>query len=263
MCKEGGKMNLQLDRNLAKQYENSSQKMRKVTERWVTQNLICPYCGKSYLMKSVTKNADFSCPTCFEAFVLKCKNGPIQEKLPIGAYQSMFQKIESLDNPNFLFLQYNPKELQIKNLLMVPRYFFCVDTIERRQPLSNTTRRQGWVGCNILLNCIPEEGRIYIVENEKEVPIQDIMITLRQTYFMRNYKPRAREWVIDILNLIQDKEFTLEEICKYAPIMEIRYRGIVNAQDRIRKVLQLLRKYGMIQYSGNGKYIKNKKQYPQ
>jgi type II restriction enzyme len=31
-------------------------------------------------------------------------------------------------------------------------------------------QRAGWVGCNIVLKKIPEEGRIFIVRNEKEIP---------------------------------------------------------------------------------------------
>lgn len=254
-------MNLQLDLSLVKKHENSSQKMRKVIESWVTQNLQCPYCGKSYLNKSSTshQNADFFCPICLEAYTLKCKNSPIGDKLQVGAYQPMMQTIESLTNPNFLFLEYDSIELRIKNLFMVPRYFFCVDTIERRQPLSKDTRRCGWVGCNILLRCIPQAGFIYIIADGTEHALDDILYKRRQTNFMRSYKPRAREWIIDILNLIQDKEFTLEEMCRYAPIMEIRYAGIVNAQDRIRKVLQILRKNEIIVYAGNGKYVMTEK----
>lgn len=258
-------MKLQLDLSLAEQSKNSSQKMRKVIESWITQNLKCPYCGKSYLIKSLTnhQNADFSCPTCLEGYILKCKNSPIGDKLSVGAYQPMIQTIESLTNPNFLFLEYDARELHIKNLFIVPRYFFCVDTIERRQPLSYPSRRQGWVGCNILFQRIPMEGYIYIVENEVEHSLAEILEKRRQTHFMRNYKPRAREWIIDILNLMQDKEFTLEEMCAYAPIMEIRYAGIVNAEDRIRKVLQILRRNEIIAYAGNGKYVKTEKQFTQ
>jgi len=173
------------------------------------------------------------------------------------------QKIELLDNPNFLFLEYASKELYIKYLFLIPRYFFCVDTIQKRQPLTSLTRRQGWVGCDILFQRIPTEGFIYIVENMTEHTIEEILEKRGRTNFMRSYKPRAREWIIDLLNLIQDREFTLEEMCSYAPIMEIRYAGINNAEDRIRKVLQILRRNEIIAYAGNGKYVKTEKQFTQ
>jgi len=258
-------MNLQLDLSLAKQYENSSLKMRKVTEMWITQNLLCPYCGKTYLSQASTRNKslEFCCPICSERYELKYKNGPFQDTLYIGAYQPIFQKIELLDNPNFLFLEYASKELYIKNLFLIPRYFFCVDTIQKRQPLTSLTRRQGWVGCDILFQRIPTEGFIYIVENMTEHTIEEILEKRGRTNFMRSYKPRAREWIIDLLNLIQDREFTLEEMCSYAPIMEIRYAGINNAEDRIRKVLQILRRNEIIAYAGNGKYVKTEKQFTQ
>lgn len=254
-------MNLQLDQSLAQQYENSSKKMQKITQMWITQNLPCLYCGKSYLIKAETncQQADFACPSCSEIYVLKYRNSPISDRLPIGAYQPMIQKVESLKNPNFLFLQYDRKELRIQNLFLIPRYFFCADTIERCQPLSNPTRRRGWVGCNILLNRVPAEGYIYVVENGTEYVMQEVLQNRKQTNFMRAYKPRAREWMIDMLNLIQDKEFTVEEMCAYAPIMEIRYAGITDAELRIKKVLQILRDNGIIVFIGNGKYAKTKK----
>ncbi|MCB9805227.1 hypothetical protein H6769_06535 [Candidatus Peribacteria bacterium] len=37
--------------------------------------------------------------------------------------------------------------------------------IEKRKPLSSTARRAGWTGCNILLNLIPESGKIYYIQN--------------------------------------------------------------------------------------------------
>lgn len=251
-------MNLQLDYHFMDCYKNNPQKMRKVTESWITENLICPYCRTSHLIQSTQEHQStaFICPTCAETYVLKSKNSPIHDKIQIGAYQVMAQSIISLKNPNFLFLEYDKKEFQIQNLFMVPRYFFCTDTIERRSPISSSTRRRGWVGCNILLNRIPAEGYIYIVENGIEYTIQEIWKKQRRTYFMSKYKPRAREWMIDILNFIQEKEFTVEEICAYAPLMEIRYVGIVDAEVRIRKVLGILKKNGVIVFAGNGKYVR-------
>lgn len=66
---------------------------------------------------------------------------------------------------------------------MVPKYFFSPDIIEKRKPLAETARRAGWTGCNILLNRIPNEGRIYIVQNEKEISVKKIMEKVHRTEF--------------------------------------------------------------------------------
>ena len=42
---------------------------------------------------------------------------------------------------------------------MVPKHFFVPDIIEKRKPLAETARRAGWIGCNIVLKNIPNEGR--------------------------------------------------------------------------------------------------------
>lgn len=38
--------------------------------------------------------------------------------------------------------------------MMVPKYFFSPEIIEKRKPLADTAKRAGWIGCNILLNRI-------------------------------------------------------------------------------------------------------------
>ena len=75
---------------------------------------------------------------------------------------------------------------------MVPKYFFSPDIIEKRKPLAETARRAGWTGCNILLNRIPNEGRIYIVQNEKEISVKKIMEKVHRTEFLRGSKLETR-----------------------------------------------------------------------
>ena len=64
---------------------------------------------------------------------------------------------------------------------MVPKYFFSPEIIEKRKPLSDTARRAGWVGCNIVLKQIPQEGRIFIVKNEIEIPQKEIISKVKRT----------------------------------------------------------------------------------
>ncbi len=57
-------------------------------------------------------------------------------------YKSNFQKIrvitEQWVNNNFFFMGYNKQDLQVKDFLMVPKYFFSPEIIEKRKPLSDT-----------------------------------------------------------------------------------------------------------------------------
>ena len=57
-------------------------------------------------------------------------------------YKSNFQKIrvitEQWVNNNFFFMSYNKQDLQVRDFLMVPKYFFSPEIIEKRKPLSDT-----------------------------------------------------------------------------------------------------------------------------
>lgn len=36
----------------------------------------------------------------------------------------MIERITSINNPNFFFMQYSKMNLQVENFVMVPKYFF-------------------------------------------------------------------------------------------------------------------------------------------
>jgi len=76
----------------------------------------------------------------------------------------MIQRLQSSSNPNFFFLNYT-KNYEVSNFLVIPKYFFTPEIIEKRKPLSENANRAGWVGCNILLSPIPESGKIFYIRN--------------------------------------------------------------------------------------------------
>ena len=43
-------MNLTMDDKVAENYKSNSQKIRVITEQWVSNNLFCPYCGKEKII---------------------------------------------------------------------------------------------------------------------------------------------------------------------------------------------------------------------
>ena len=122
-----------MDDKIAEQYNSNSQKIRVITEQWVNDNLFCPYCGKAHIAHFENNRpvADFYCPDCAEEYELKSKNGTIENKINDGAYDTMIQRIVSINNPNFFFMNYNKHNLQVRDFLMVPKYFFSPEIIER------------------------------------------------------------------------------------------------------------------------------------
>ena len=236
-------MNLRMDDTIAEQYNSNSQKIRVITEQWVNDNLFCPYCGKAHIAHFENNRpvADFYCPDCAEEYELKSKNGTIENKINDGAYDTMIQRIVSINNPNFFFMNYNKHNLQVRDFLMVPKYFFSPEIIEKRKPLSDTARRAGWVGCNIILKQIPEEGRIFIVKNEMEIPRKEIISKVRRTEFIKQYKLDARGWVLDVLNCvnkIEGRDFTLEQMYEFEDVLAKKYPNNNHIKDKIRQQLQ-------------------------
>ena len=160
-------MNLKLNNAIAKQYKSNSQKIRVISEYWVKQNGYCPNCGcELSKFENNRPVADFLCQNCREEFELKSKNSKsVGAKIVDGAYDTMIERINSENNPNFFFLTYNKLSLEVTNFLIIPNFYFIPDIIEKRKPLSDNARRAGWVGCNIKLNEVPINGRIYFVKN--------------------------------------------------------------------------------------------------
>lgn len=254
-------MDLQMRFDMADSYKSNSQKIRVITEDWVSKNLFCPCCGNSYI-NHFTNNrpvADFYCEKCSEEYELKSKNGAIANKVNDGAYDTMIERIQSINNPNFFFMHYNRESLKVKNFVVVPKHFFRPEYIEKRRPLSESAKRAGWTGCNILLNQIPDEGRIYIVKNEIEQPIDEVVKKIKKTDFIKSYKLNERGWILDILycvNLIPERRFTLKQIYRFEDMLAQKHPNNHHVKDKIRQQLQLLRNKGIIEFKGNGVYQK-------
>lgn len=56
----------------------------------------------------------------------------------------------------------------VNNLLIIPKFFFVPDIIEKRKPLAETARRAGWTGCYIEISNIPESGKIFIIKDSQQ-----------------------------------------------------------------------------------------------
>lgn len=251
-----------MDGRIAEQYTSNMQKIRKITEEWVGENMFCPYCGNPYISHFENNRpvADFFCPFCKEEYELKSKSAFFGNKVNDGAYETMIERINSVNNPSFFFMHYNKYNLQVENFVMVPKHFFCRKVIEKRKPLAYMARRAGWIGCNILLNQIPKEGIIYIVQNEKEIPIEQVISKVKKTVFICQYNLETRGWLLDILNCvnrIEDRTFTLDQIYQFADVLAKRHPENHHIKAKIRQQLQVLRDNGIIEFLGRGYYRKS------
>lgn len=255
-------MNLNFNTKLAEGYSSNSQIARVLTENWVKENSYCPCCGNLPLNEFENNRpvADFYCKKCNEEFELKSRDGnKLGDRIMDGAYSTMIERINSLNNPNFFFLNYEKKSLSVNNFLIIPKHFFIPEIIEKRKPLSDTASRAGWTGCNINIAKIPDSGRIFLIKNSKIVRQESVQEKWLSTAFLKTKNIDSRGWIIDIMNCIDKIEndtFSLDEMYKFENQLRIKYQNNNHIKDKIRQQLQYLRNKGIIEFVGRGVYKK-------
>jgi len=195
-------MKLILDTQLGTNYKNASQRARVLTEHWVDESVFCPNCGRLDIDKYPNNRpvADFYCSNCKEDYELKSKQDGLGAKILDGAYRTMIERLQSSNNPNFFLLNYDLGNLFVLNFLVIPKHFFIPEIIEKRKPLAITARRAGWIGCNIVLQGIPESGKIFFVKNRQVEPKEKVLNKWKRTLFLREEKEiSAKGWLLDIM----------------------------------------------------------------
>lgn len=165
----------------------------------------------------------------------------------------MIERLQSDNNPNFFFLNYN-KDYQIQNFVVIPKHYFTPEIIEKRKPLAETARKARWTGCNILLTPIPESEKIFYIWNGIEQNKKEILHNWNKTLFLREKKSTdLKGWILDIMKCIEmlpTKEFSLQEIYNFEPILLQKYPNNNHIKDKIRQQLQFLRDKGYLEFVG-------------
>ncbi len=240
-------------------YASPSQSARAWTERWVRDWVYCPNCG-SPKVSSFPNNspvADFFCAACKEEYELKSQKSLFSNKIMDGSYRTKCERLEASNNPNLLLLNYDLKQLSVTNFLVVPKHFFVREIIEERKPLSSTARRAGWIGSNILLNEVPESGKIFIVRSGQELPKEAVLAKWQRTLFLRDQDQEARGWLIEVMKCVESmgrQEFTLDDVYAFESKLGRLYPGNRNVRPKIRQQLQFLRDRGFLDFVSRGYY---------
>ena len=256
--------NCQFNVSLVSGYKSLSQKIRILSEDWVSREGYCPSCGKEILRsRNNSPVLDFYCPYCLENFELKSKKDKVGPKLVDGAYKTMMQRLGSDTNPSLFLLNYLPTTLEIVNFVVIPKHFFIDEIIERRNPLASTARRAGWVGCNIILQKIPQAGRIFIIRNKISIARKEVLDSWRQTLFLRDADVQhLKGWILQVMRCIdslQNPVFKLDEMYAFEDSLKQKYPNNRHIKDKIRQQLQFLRDFGYLEFLGRGKYRKTGK----
>ena len=252
-------MRLNFNVVLATQYKSQSQAIRVMTENWVKNEIFCPNCGNFVNdFKNNSPVADFYCENCREEYELKSKKDEMGKKIVDGAYGKMIERLNSTNNSSFFFLNYDLQDYRVQNFVVIPKHFFIPEIIEKRKPLSENARRAGWIGCSILLQSIPQSGKIFYIKNGIPENKGDVLKNWQKTLFLRESSNVAlRGWILDVMNCIDKlnkKDFTLDEIYDFENILSEKHPENKHIKDKIRQQLQFLRDKGYLKFLDRGKY---------
>jgi len=252
-------MNLHFNQNLAKNYKSPNQIIRVLSEDWVAKQSYCPNCDAEPLAEFTNNQpvADFYCANCNEQYELKSKQAKLSNIINDGAYDTMIERINSDNNPNFFFLTYSA-QLSVNNFLIIPKHFFKPDMIVKRKPLSVSAKRAGWVGCNIDLRQVPESGKVFLVKNQQVISRDNVTEQFQKTLFLRKQSTASRGWTLDVWQCIDrlDANFSLNQVYAFADELQRKHPENNHIKDKIRQQLQVLRDRGIIEFTGRGRYCK-------
>jgi len=253
-------MILELPLQTANGYKSASQKARVITEAWALENIYCPACTSDKITDTAanTEAIDFICSRCDAVFQLKASSKPIRRKIVDAAYDAMMRSIQRDTLPHFFIMGYNYISASVTDLLLIPKFCLPPSAIEKRNPLKPTARRAGWVGCNILLDFVPAQGRILMIDSGRIVPKADVRKDFQAIKPLENISAKSRGWTLDVLNFLRSVnklEFTIDDAYSFENILSKLHPDNLHIKPKIRQQLQILRDMGYLQFVKPGHYI--------
>jgi hypothetical protein len=240
-------------------YASGSRSARAWTEQWVRTWAYCPNCGASKINSFPNNSpvADFHCATCKEEYELKSQKTRFGSKVLDGAFKAKCERLAADNNPNLFLMNYNRDQLSVVNLFVVPKHFFVREIIEERKPLAATARRAGWIGSHILLNQIPQSGKIFIVRDGKIEPKDSVLAKWSRTLFLRDEDQEARGWLLEVMKCVETigkNEFKIDDVYAFEDRLSRLYPDNRNVKPKIRQQLQFLRDRGYLDFVSRGHY---------
>lgn len=114
-------------------------------------------------------------------------------------------------------------------------------------------------GCNILIDKVPEQGKIAIVSDGQICNATLVAEKLEKSGRLVIHNIDNRGWILDILqcvNAIPNQCFSLNEVYAFEAMLQAKHPQNQNVKPKIRQQLQILRDRGFIEFLGNGYYRK-------
>jgi type II restriction enzyme len=240
-------------------YKSGPQRARVSTEPWAEANLYCPACESPKIdsLPTGTQAADFRCPVCTSRYQLKSQRTNFGARILDGAFAAMQRAITNDLTPNLLLLHYKFPQLIVENVFLIPHFAFSMSCVEKRKALSATARRAGYVGCYFLLNRIPSDARIQIVQDGRPTNSWDVRRAYKKLRPLEKLNVKKRGWTLDILNIVKSlnkTEFELKDVYECEDLLAKLHPDNANIQPKIRQQLQELRDMKLVKFLGDGHY---------
>ncbi len=245
------------DPKLATGYSSPTQIARVVTEQWCSANLYCAGCDADAVQQAPpnTKAVDFRCSTCQQSYQVKSQKSLNLKRVVDGSYETMLHSVQRNEAPNLVILNYS-STWTVQRLFLIPSVFFTQSVLERRPPLRETARRAGWIGCNLLLANVPEEGKIAMVTDAGITPAPTVREQFKKHQQFAAVDWKVRGWTLDVLRIVHrlGPVFSLQDAYGYDGELSRLHPANRNVRPKIRQQLQVLRDMGYLEFLGDGHY---------
>ena len=257
-------MNLQMDPSAGAGYSSSSQIARRVSEDWAARNLFCLACSSARILSEPPNRAvlDYRCPECSAEYQLKSQHSAFGTSVNNSAYGKKIEAVDQGRAPHYVFLRYSTPAWRVTDLFVVPGHFFTRAVVEERPPLKKGARREGWVGSKILLNELPAEAQVSVVDSGIVRNAADVRSDWKKFDFLRLDSRAHGGWGAEILSCVRrlyaatgNQEFTLQDFyAQFTDELARRHPENHHGEPKIRQQLQVLRKGNVLKFLGKGRY---------
>jgi type II restriction enzyme len=168
----------------------------------------------------------------------------------------MIRAVRAEQVPNLFLLRYSSNWL-VTDLPLIPSFFFTESVIERRRPLSPLAHRAGWVGCNILLNNIAQDGRIPVVTKGVATSPKQVRNEYQRLKPLSDIGLKTRGWTLDVLNVLRRlgrRSLSLSDLYQFEGRLQALHPDNKNIRPKIRQQMQVLRDLSLVAFEGGGRY---------
>ncbi|MGB8324728.1 MAG: DpnI domain-containing protein [Candidatus Acidiferrum sp.] len=120
-----------------------------------------------------------------------------------------------------------------------------------------TARRAGWIGCNILLDKIPADARIPIIDAGSPCPVKEVRRAYERLRPLEKLKVEKRGSTLDVLDIVRSlgkQTFDLSERYTFERELAKLHPQNHHIRHKIRQQLRVLRDLGLLDFLGGGSY---------